>query len=72
MNQPSLPAATATKVALSAAELQVLCDLLSGEKHVAAYRAKLCEQDARTSPRDKFLFNEALLNRLTDCLRKMG
>jgi hypothetical protein len=72
MNQPSLPDATATKVALSADELRILCDLLSGEKHVSAYRANLSEKDARTSPRDKSLFNEALLNKLTDCLRRMG
>jgi hypothetical protein len=71
MNGTNLPTPQA-KVLLSADELQFLCDLLRGEKHLAEYRAGLSEiTSSRASPANRSVVNEALLNKLNSYLRMM-
>jgi hypothetical protein len=72
MNGANLHTPHAAKVLLSAEELQFLCDLLQGEKHLAEYRASLPEiTSARASATNRSVVNEALLNKLNSYLRKM-
>jgi hypothetical protein len=72
MNGANLHTPHAAKVLLSADELQFLCDLLQGEKHLAEYRAGLSETtSARASATNRSVVNEALLNKLNSYLRNM-
>jgi hypothetical protein len=73
MNEANPTTPHSAKVLLSASELQFLCDLLRGGKHLAEYRASLSEiASSRASPGNESVLSEALFNKLSSHLREMG
>jgi len=72
MNEAKLPTPHASKVPLSADELQFLCNLLQEEKYLTDHRPGSSEvTGSRLSPADRSVVRDALFNKLSSYLSNM-